>query len=150
MSTVIHNKKNISSFNNVDLDELKLLAKNEPDKRARICLHKDDSELVHEMIIVIYEGSEIIPHRHIDKSESYHIIEGELKIVFFNDKGIENDSVILSSKRHQYPFLCRISNNSWHTIVPLEEYVIFHEVTNGPFNKNDTEYAEWSLGNISS
>ena len=84
MSTVIHNKKNISSFNNVDLDELKLLAKNDPDKRARICLHKDDSELVHEMIIVIYEGSEIIPHRHIDKSESYHIIEGELKIVFFD------------------------------------------------------------------
>ena len=111
MSTVIHNKKDIVTINNVDIDKLKTFAKNDPDKRARICLHKDKDALVHEMIIVFYKDSIIKPHRHFNKSESYHIIEGELKIVFFDDKGTETDSIILSSKRQRYPHLCRISSN---------------------------------------
>ena len=149
MSTVIHNKKDIVSINKIDIDELKILAKNDPDKRARICLHKDDEEPVQEMIIALYKDCYIIPHRHINKSESYHIIEGELKIIFFDDNGTKIDSVILSSRRHQYPHLCRISNISWHTVIPLEEYVILHEVTNGPFKKNETEYADWRMDRVS-
>ena len=43
----------------------------------------------------------------------------------------------------EHPFLFRISNSAWHTVVPKSDFVIIHEVTKGPFNKNSSEFADW-------
>jgi len=29
-------------------------------------------------------------------------------------------------------------------VIPISELVVFHEVTNGPFSKEDTLFASWS------
>ena len=143
MSTVIRNNQDTIYIDRKKLEELKILAQKDPNKRARICLHKDDEEMVQEMIIAFCKDSYIRPHRHIDKSESYHIIEGRIEIIFYNDNGIEIDKVILSDKMDEHPFLFRISNSDWHTVVPKSDFVIIHEVTKGPFNKNSSEFADW-------
>ena len=143
MSTVIRNTQDTIYIDKKKLEELKILAQNDPNKRARICLHKDDGEMIQEMIIAFCKDSYIRPHRHIDKSESYHIIEGRIEIIFYNDNGIEIDKVILSDKMDEHPFLFRISNSAWHTVVPKSDFVIIHEVTKGPFNKNSSEFADW-------
>ena len=143
MSTVIRNNHDTIYIDKKKLDELKILAQKDPNKRARICLHKNDEEMVQEMIIAFCKDSYIRPHRHIDKSESYHIIEGRIEIIFFNDNGIEIDKVVLSDKIDEHPFLFRISNSAWHTVVPKSDFVIIHEVTKGPFNKNSSEFADW-------
>ena len=143
MSTVIRNNHDTIYIDKKKLDELKILAQKDPNKRARICLHKNDEEMVQEMIIAFCKDSYIRPHRHIDKSESYHIIEGRIEIIFYNDNGIEIDKVILSDKMDEHPFLFRISNSDWHTVVPKSDFVIIHEVTKGPFNKNSSEFADW-------
>ena len=85
MSTVIRNNQDTIYIDKKKLEELKILAQNDPNKRARICLHKNDEEMVQEMIIAFCKDSYIRPHRHIDKSESYHIIEGRIEIIFYND-----------------------------------------------------------------
>ena len=143
MSTVIRNNHDTIYIDRKKLEELKILAQKDPNKRARICLHKDDSEMVQEMIIAFCKDSYIRPHRHTDKSESYHIIEGRIEIIFYNDSGIEIDKVVLSDKIDEHPFLFRISNSAWHTVVPKSDFVIIHEVTKGPFNKNSSEFADW-------
>lgn len=143
MSTVIRNNQDTIYIDRKKLEELKILAQKDPNKRARICLHKNDEEMVQEMIIAFCKDSYIRPHRHIDKSESYHIIEGRIEIIFYNDNGIEIDKVILSDKMDEHPFLFRISNSDWHTVVPKSDFVIIHEVTKGPFNKNSSEFADW-------
>ena len=143
MSTVIRNTQDTIYIDKKKLEELKILAQNDPNKRARICLHKDDGEMIQEMIIAFCKDSYIRPHRHIDKSESYHIIEGRIEIIFYNDNGIEIDKVVLSDKIDEHPFLFRISNSAWHTVVPKSDFVIIHEVTKGPFNKDSSEFADW-------
>ena len=143
MSTVIRNNQDTIYIDRKKLEELKILAQKDPNKRARICLHKDDGEMIQEMIIAFCKDSYIRPHRHIDKSESYHIIEGRIEIIFYNDNGIEIDKVVLSDKMDEHPFLFRISNSDWHTVVPKSDFVIIHEVTKGPFNKNSSEFADW-------
>ena len=143
MSMVIRNNHDTIYIDKKKLDELKILAQKDPNKRARICLHKDDGEMIQEMIIAFCKDSYIRPHRHVDKSESYHIIEGRIEIIFYNDNGIEIDKVILSDKMDEHPFLFRVSNSAWHTVVPKSDFVIIHEVTKGPFNKNSSEFADW-------
>ena len=145
MSMVIRNNHDTIYIDKKKLDELKILAQKDPNKRARICLHKNDEEMVQEMIIAFCKDSYIRPHRHVDKSESYHIIEGRIEIIFYNDNGIEIDKVVLSDKMDEHPFLFRISNSDWHTVVPKSDFVIIHEVTKGPFNKNSSEFADWEF-----
>ena len=53
MSTVIRNNQDTIYIDRKKLDELKILAQKDPNKRARICLHKDDGEMIQEMIIAI-------------------------------------------------------------------------------------------------
>ena len=66
MSTVIRNNQDNIYIDRKKLEELKILAQNDPNKRARICLHKDDGEMIQEMIIAFCKDSYIRPHRHID------------------------------------------------------------------------------------
>src|SRR5438309_9931257 len=56
-------------------------------KRARLCAHPGPDDPLHEMLIVLDRGTYIRPHKHGDKSESFHIIEGELDVVLFHDSG---------------------------------------------------------------
>ena len=48
-------------------------------QRARICAHPVTDDPLHEMIICLNRGTYIRPHRHAGKSESFHMIEGELR-----------------------------------------------------------------------
>ena len=66
-----------------------------PDKNLRICLHDSPSSLFHEMVILETQGKYYRPHKHMNKGESYHIIEGKLGIVNFNDCGDITDARIL-------------------------------------------------------
>ena len=49
MSTVIRNNQDTIYIDKKKLEELKILAQNDPNKRARICLHKNDEEMVQEI-----------------------------------------------------------------------------------------------------
>lgn len=108
-------------------------------KKARICLHKNDSDKVNEMIICTYEGAYVRPHMHMKKSESYHMIEGTCSLIFFDNTG-KTTKVIKTIKDNIIKVPCSI----WHTMIVTSKYCIIHEVTNGPFNTGNTIFADWS------
>ena len=112
-------------------------------KRARFCLHRNDDDAVHEMIIVLHKDSYIRPHKHVSKTESFHIIEGELLLVFFDDSGKVIRRIIMGQKEGGKTFAYRLSAELWHTVIPLSEFVVFHETTNGPFIREDCIFASW-------
>jgi cupin fold WbuC family metalloprotein len=113
-------------------------------RRARLCAHPDARDRLHEMLIVLDRETYIRPHRHAGKSESFHIIEGELDVVIFHDDGSVRDVVSMGPFGSGRAFYYRLMENCFHTVLIRTPFALFHETTNGPFNRSDTEFAAWS------
>jgi cupin fold WbuC family metalloprotein len=123
--------------------ELKRAAAAAALKRARLCLHHDHADQVQEMVIAFRRDSYVRPHRHRGKTESFHVIEGELEVVFFDDGGRVTRRLRMGPPGSGRPFLYRLSSSLWHSVLPLSEFVIIHETTTGPFVKGETEFPPW-------
>ena len=100
--------------------------------RARVCTHMDNRSAVQEMLIAFMKDSYVRPHRHLGKSESFCVIEGELSVIFFDENGKETDRVALSASDPGKPFYFRGERENWHTVLIESEYAFIHETTTGP------------------
>jgi len=126
------------------LTQLKQAARKAPLKRARICLHHKNADKIHEMIIAFCKDSYIRPHKHADKSESFHIIEGELLVLFFDETGKITHKIKMGPSGSCLTFVYRLSSSLWHMAIPLSEHVIIHETTSGPFIKEQCIFPAWA------
>lgn len=117
-----------------------------PLKRARINFHTSSSDLVQEMIICMHISTAIDVHSHINKSESFHIIDGTIAVVLFEDNSFNVlDTIYLSSDPSIAPSFYRLNANYYHLVVPLTEYVFMHETTTGPFQRSlEKQQTIWS------
>lgn len=113
-------------------------------KRCRICAHKDTDEKVHEMFIVHTKGTYVRPHKHINKSESHHIIEGSADVIIFYDGGEIKEVIKIGDYLSGRNFFYRISDPYYHTLYITSDYLVFHESTKGPFKRDDAVFAPWS------
>ena len=127
-----------------DIDNLVQLAKKNIKKRVRICTHNDLNNILHEMFIIHLKDCYVRPHYHLKKSESLHVIKGELDMVLFKDNGKIKKVIEMGSFGSGKQFYQRIDSSIPHTLIIKSDYLVFHEVTNGPFNKRDTIFPEWS------
>lgn len=134
----------IVTVNSGDIKRLKSMAAGNPRKRIRLCCHHDIENTLHEMLIVHARGAYVPPHKHIAKSESFHIIKGKLNVVIFNNDGSILKVVPMSEYSSDKTFFYRLPENYFHTVVPLSHWVVFHEITNGPFQRKDTIFAPWA------
>lgn len=127
-----------------EINTLKAAVKASPKRRARINAHGDGEDALHEMIIAIERTSYIRPHKHPGKSEAFHIIEGEVDIVVFTDDGAIDRIVELGAPGSGRPFYYRMSKPFFHTLVIRSEILIVHEITNGPFRRDATVFADFA------
>ena len=123
---------------------LKEAALRDPLKRARVCLHRSTADPLHQMIIAHHRDTYTRPHRHRNKAESFNMIEGRLMVVFFDDAGTVTRHLTLGTPGSAEPSIYRLSPGTWHTVLPLTEYVVFHEITSGPFVQGESEVASWA------
>tara|TARA_B100001250_G_C19796740_1_gene789069 strand:- start:746 stop:1261 length:516 start_codon:yes stop_codon:yes gene_type:complete len=109
-------------------------------KDIRICLHKNSKSRHHDMIILQQKKNFYKPHKHSKKGETYHIIKGSMICVIFKDSGkIEKTCIIKKNDIFRTPL------NKYHTMMPLTNYVIYHESKPGPFlKKNDSIFPKWN------
>lgn len=128
------------------LEDLKRRAEVAPRRRYRLCLHSSPEAGLHQMINVFLHETFIPPHRHPSgKDESYHILAGEMAVIFFDDAGRITDRVDLSATDPGKPIMIRVASGLWHMPVPLTEWVAFHEIFLGPFQREkDVESASWA------
>jgi cupin fold WbuC family metalloprotein len=112
--------------------------------RSRICAHRDNGDPVHEMIIALKQWSYIRPHKHLSKSESFHIIQGAVDIVVFDDTGGITNIIRMGEFGSTREFFYRMADPLFHTLLIQSPEVVFHETTNGPFNREETIWAPWA------
>ncbi|MDP4488571.1 MULTISPECIES: WbuC family cupin fold metalloprotein [Pseudoalteromonas] len=145
MSVAIFNDKDVLTVDNSTLDMLKARALASPTKRFRLCCHRNNQDPIQEMIIVLHRSALMTPHRHPQhKSESYHLIEGEMEVFIFDDKGQVSQRIPMSDSG-QDAFMYRLSAPLWHLPIARSEWVVYHECYVGPFDKDiDVEYAPWA------
>ena len=127
-----------------DIAFVKRTAAASPRRRARICAHRSNEDALHEMIIAISAASYIRPHRHIEKAESFHVIEGEVDVALFDEAGSMVDVIELGVPGSGRRFYYRLSHSAFHTLVIRTEYLVVHEVTSGPFAPERTIVADFA------
>jgi len=113
-------------------------------RRARICAHADDQELLQDMLILLERGTYVRPHLHRDKAESLCVIEGEADAVFFDDAGAITEAITIGPAHTGRQFFYRISSPRFHTLLLRSDHFIFHETTTGPFRREFTQAAPWA------
>ena len=114
------------------IKELKFLSQKLGNIDIRICLHNERKSNHHNMINLIYKKETLAPHKHLHKSESYHIIEGKLRIIIYDDNGKIIDECLLDNKS---TFIYQVGKDTFHTTTSDTEHAIFHETRPGPFEK---------------
>lgn len=127
-----------------DIAFLKEKAADNPRRRVRLCAHAAADDSLHEMLIVHARGNYVPPHRHMGKSESFHMIEGKLKIVLFDDLGNIEKVIDMAADDSAAAVFYRLSAPTYHTVIALSDFVVFHETTNGPFRREDMQFAPWA------
>ncbi len=137
MTAVFRNVGPMIEVDDATIDMLLDAASSEPKRRARLNMHNSDDDLIHEMIIAFRGDSLNMPHRHSGKSESMHVMRGRVDVVIFDDYGNETRRVRLGRDRNQLSFntqfVFRMAAPIWHTVIPIDDKVVVHETTNGPF-----------------
>ena len=141
---VLYAEDPIVSVTHGDLEWLKQKAGLNSRQRIRLCSHPVLTDKLHEMLIVHRKNVCVPPHKHPGKSESIHIIEGLVDVVAFNDDGSIFQVLPLGEYGSGRIFYCRMNTSVYHTLLIHSEILVFHEITNGPFQKGDTQFAPWS------
>ena len=118
---------------------LAYIAPSTPKGRARICIHKNETDRLHEMMIAFTAGNYVRPSRHTC-DESLHILIGHGEYLFFDDKGEVEEVVPLGNGGQIY---CRITAGRPHALVVRSPMVI-HETALGPFDRSNTTFEAWS------
>ena len=111
--------------------------------KSRICSHLSNKDKIHEMLIFHKKGAYVRPHKHLNKLESFHLISGKVRIIFFNNNGIPIKVVKMGEYSSGKIFYYKLLKSCFHTVL-IDRDVLFHEVTSGPYNKKQTIFAKWS------
>ncbi|MDP2342935.1 MAG: WbuC family cupin fold metalloprotein [Deltaproteobacteria bacterium] len=123
---------------------LKAAVPGSPLGRVRLCAHRHADDRVQEMLIVLGRASYVRPHRHLAKTESFHVVEGEADVVVFADDGAIERVVPLGPPGGGWSFFYRLQTSRFHTVLIRSEYLVIHETTNGPFRPDETVQASWA------
>lgn len=117
-------------------------AKKSSSGKCRICFHENIKSSLHEMIIIHSKKSYVPPHRHLKHAESLTILQGSANLIIFDRKGNIIKKVLLSDRKNGVNFY-RMNKSTFHSLIIKSKYLIFHEVTRGPFVRKNMIIARW-------
>jgi cupin fold WbuC family metalloprotein len=125
-----------------DIAELIAAARQAPAGRARLILHPDRDDTLHEMVIALPPDSCDHPHINFKSGKSFLALSGQFGVMTFSDDGSDVRSFVLSADNQSAGArVVRLRKPAWHTIIPLSGDTVFLETIVGPFNGN--RFAPW-------
>ena len=127
-----------------EIEFLKEKFANNPGENLRLCMHKDIADPVHEMLILHSKKTYVRPHKYDNKSVSYHIIEGVVDFVLFDEEGGIQDVILMGEYGTGRNFYQRLNGSFYYMPLIHSELLLFHETTNGPFKISDAIYPSWA------
>ena len=141
---VLYSDAAITVVDRSNVDLFKQQSSLNPRKRIRLCAHGGPEDRLHEMLIVHERGTYVRPHKHPGKTESTHIIEGLVDVVVFDDDGRIERVIRMGDYASGRTFYYRMAAPVFHTLIVRSDILVFHETTNGPFDRTDTVFASWA------
>ena len=143
-SGALFNTESVMSVDAELLGTIKQRAADAPRGRFRLCLHHSTDEPVQEMIIAHTRASYTQPHRQ-DASKLYVMMEGELLVVVFDERGTVSRRITLQPASQSVPCCLRMAPGWWHTTIALSDVAVVCEVL-GSANPAGaaSEYADWA------
>ncbi len=141
---VLYPDEDIIYLENADIQELMRLAVLNPRQRVRLCAHRAPKDLLHEMFIVHMRDCYVRPHKHLGKIESMLVLEGEVDVVLFYDDGSIRQVIPMGTQRSGKVFYQRLTDPIYHTLLIRSEFLVFHEITEGPFLRESTIFPDWA------
>jgi cupin fold WbuC family metalloprotein len=141
---VVYAGEGIVTVDSAAVEALIRDAAQNPRRRIRLCTHRNVDDAVHEMLIVHERSCYVRPHKHLGKSESFHVVEGEVDVVVFDDQGSVTDVIPMGPYGSSRPFFYRIAEPLYHTLLIRSDVLAFVETTSGPFKRSQTVFAPWS------
>jgi cupin fold WbuC family metalloprotein len=141
---VYYSNASVVTASTADVVNLKRLAAANPRLRSRLCTHPAPSANLHEMLIVHHRDVYVRPHLHTGKSESFHVVEGSADVVIFREDGRIQDVMHMGAYGSGHRFYYRMPESIYHSLLITSEWLVFHETTSGPFDRQQTRFPEWA------
>ncbi len=135
----------IVSIGDSEINFLKEAALRNSRKSARLCMHQDIADDVHEMFILHSKETYVRPHKHPGKDLSYHIIEGIADMVLFDEQGEITDVIPMGAYGTGRKFYYRLNEAAYYAPFVRSDLLLFHETIKGPFQRSGTIYAPWAV-----
>ncbi len=143
-SEVLHATERSFALNAESIKNLMAVAKTTKRLRSRLCVHSSIDERVHQMFIVHNRTAYVRPHAHIGKAEAMLVLQGSADYLVFSDKGIIEEVVPLTDFLGGKNFFLTVEAGKPHGLIIRSEWLVFLEITEGPFKKEDTLFPQWS------
>lgn len=122
------------------LQEMKDISITEGGSNVRICLHSSPEATHHDMVVLENKNNYYPPHKHEEKGECFHVMDGKLGLLAFDDYGKIIDANVLEKGD-----IYRIEIGMYHAVIPVTNIVIYHESKPGPFlGSGDSIVPSWA------
>lgn len=113
------------------LDEVTQQAKDNPRLRMNHNFHKSLDAKAQRLLNALEPGTLLPIHRHPHTAETYLLLRGKVKVMYYNEQKEVTDSVVLDPVTGIYGV--HIPRNQWHTLEVLESGSVIFEVKDGPY-----------------
>lgn len=113
------------------LDDVTAQAEASERKRMNYNFH-DSLDAPCQRLLNALEIGTILPiHRHRSTSETYVLLRGRIRVMFYNDEKCVAEDTILDPREGRYGV--HIPKGQWHTLEVLENGSVIFEVKDGPY-----------------
>ena len=113
------------------LDEVTERAKASERLRMNYNLH-DSLEAKAQRLLNALEPGTLLPiHRHRHTAETYIVLRGAIKVLFYDDDRMLTDEFMVNHLKGNYG--THIPAGQWHTLEVLESGTVIFEVKDGPY-----------------
>lgn len=118
-------------INSTLLNEVTKQAQDSPRLRMNYNFH-DSLDAKAQRLLNALELGTILPiHRHPHTAETYLLLRGKIRVMFYNDMKEETESTELDPQTGNYGV--HIPAGQWHTLEVLEASSVLFEVKDGPY-----------------
>lgn len=113
------------------LDEVTRQAQESPRLRMNHNFHDSLDAKAQRLLNALEPGTLLPIHRHPHTAETYLLLRGKIKVLYYNDQKELMETVVLEPKSGNYGV--HIPKNQWHTLEVLERGSVIFEVKDGPY-----------------
>ena len=113
------------------LDNLSEQARENVRLRKNYNIHNTLDDSVQQLLNALEPGSILPIHRHLHTEETYLLVRGGLRVLFYNNEKEVVKTILLNLQDGNYGV--SIPKGQWHTIDNIEKGTIIYEVKQGPY-----------------